>query len=235
VQENQASSLKPIQVGKSANLNVGMSVFAIGNPFGLDHTMTSGIISGLGRVIQGTTGRPIRGAIQTDAAINPGNSGGPLLNKNGQLIGINTAILDPSGKGGNVGVGFAIPVDTVKGIVEQIIQFGKIVRPVLGITLAPDSALAQLGRKGVLVLDVPDKSPATGKLQPTYRSLTGIVLGDIITAVNGTKVEASADLYNLLDDLKVGDTVTITVERNNQKDTQDVSVTLGSRVTSFES
>ncbi len=182
----------------------------------------------------GTTGRPIRGAIQTDAAINPGNSGGPLLNKSGELIGINTAILDPSGRGGNVGVGFAIPVDTAKGIVNSLIATGRIVRPVLGITLAPDSVLAQLNRKGVLVLDVPDGSPATGLLKPTRRELTGIVLGDVITAVNGEPVEASADLYSALDERKVGDTVTITVERSNQG-LQDVRVTLGSKVTSFES
>ena len=128
--------LIPIRVGRSGGLLVGQTVFAIGNPFGLDHTMSSGIVSGLGRVIQSQSGRPIRGAIQTDAAINPGNSGGPLLDRKGQLIGVNTAILDPTGRGANVGVGFAIPVDTVRGIVEQIITYGKIVRPYLGITLA---------------------------------------------------------------------------------------------------
>ena len=225
--------LMPIKVGKSEKLLVGQIVFAIGNPFGLDHTMTSGIISGLGRVIQSQSGRPIRGAIQTDAAINPGNSGGPLLNKTGELIGINTAILDPSGKGANVGVGFAIPVDTVKGIVEQIITYGKIVRPYLGITLAPDSTVAQLGKKGVLVLDVPEGSPAKGKLQPTYRSFTGIVLGDIIVSLNGNYIDSSADLYQQLDELKVGDTVKLGIERNQS--TEDVTVKLGSRVTTFES
>jgi S1-C subfamily serine protease len=195
--------------------------------------MTSGIISGLGRVIQSQTGKPIRGAIQTDAAINPGNSGGPLLNKNGQLIGINTAILDPSGRGANAGVGFAIPVDTVKGIVQQIIQYGKIVRPILGITMAPDSAVYQLGKKGVLVLDVPKGSPALGKLMPTYRTGLKLVLGDIILAINNNYIEGSADLFKELDGLSVGEKVKLKVDRNNEE--IEVVVTLGSRVTTFES
>ncbi|UPQ98246.1 trypsin-like serine protease [Chloropicon primus] len=227
------SDLVPVRLARSDKLLVGQQVYAIGNPFGLDHTMTGGIVSGLGRVIQSQSGRPIRGAIQTDAAINPGNSGGPLLNRYGQLIGVNTAILDPSGKGANVGVGFAIPVDTVKGIVDQIIKYGRIVRPYLGITLAPDGALAQLGKKGVLILDVPDNSPAAGILQPTYRSFTGIVLGDVITALNGHPIETSADLFSELDDLRVGDSVTLSLERNQVQ--EEVSVTLGSKTTTFES
>lgn len=232
--EGSEPPLVPIKVGKSDKILVGQTVFAIGNPFGLDHTMTSGIVSGVGRVIQSQSGKPIRGAIQTDAAINPGNSGGPLLNKNGELIGINTAILSPDGKGANVGVGFAIPVDTVKGIVEQIIAFGKIVRPFLGITLAPDSVLTQLGKRGVLVLDVPAGSPASGKLRPTLRTFSGIQFGDIITEVNGLEIETSADLFNALDDLKVGDYVTLRIERSEGA-AEEISVRLGERVTTFES
>jgi len=124
--------LAPVTVGGSAGLVVGQQVFAIGNPFGLDHTLTAGIISGLGREISSMSGRPIAGVVQTDAAINPGNSGGPLLNRKGELIGVNTAILDPTGRGASSGVGFAIPVDTVKGIVDQIIRYGEVTRPVLG-------------------------------------------------------------------------------------------------------
>jgi len=240
IDQGTASKLVPIKLGSSDGLLVGQSVYAIGNPFGLDHTMTSGIISGLGRVIASESGRPIRGAIQTDAAINPGNSGGPLLDRRGQLIGINTAILDPSGRGANAGVGFAIPIDTVKGVVNQIIRYGKIVRPYLGITLAPDSAVYQLGQRGVLVLDVPGGSPAEGQLQPTYRNNFGqLVLGDIIVSLNNKPVKSTADLYRELDDLQVGDTVQLKVLRglssNKEVNTVKVGVTLGKRVTKFES
>lgn len=135
--------LKPIKLGYSANLEVGQNVYAIGNPFGLDHTLTTGIISGLNREIaSGNTGRPIENVIQTDAAINPGNSGGPLLDSSGTLIGINTAIYSSTGT--SSGVGFAIPSDTVQGIVEQLIQYGKILRPSLGISFAPDASVKQV-------------------------------------------------------------------------------------------
>lgn len=127
-------------------------MYAIGNPFGLDHTLTTGVVSGLGREISsGNTGRPIDGVIQTDAAINPGNSGGPLLNSAGQVIGINTAIYSASGT--SAGVGFAIPSDMVSGIVDQLIVYGRVTRPVLGISFAPDPVVEQLGLGGVLVLE----------------------------------------------------------------------------------
>src|SRR6185503_15906552 len=128
-----ASKLRPIPIGESANLQVGQKVFAIGNPFGLDQTLTTGVVSALGRTIQSPSGRPIDEVIQTDAAINPGNSGGPLLDSDGRLIGVNTAIYSPSGS--NAGLGFAIPVDTVKRTVEQIIAHGKVVPPSLGIVM----------------------------------------------------------------------------------------------------
>ncbi|CAI7872363.1 unnamed protein product, partial [Closterium sp. NIES-53] len=159
-------SLHPVTIGSSSDLMVGQRVFAIGNPFGLDHTLTSGVISGLRREIQSAaTGRPIQGVIQTDAAINPGNSGGPLLDSSGSLIGINTAIYSPSGA--SSGVGFAIPADSISGIVEQIIENGRVVRPVLGISFAPEEAVEKLGVDGVLVLDAPPSGPA-GKAGDDY-------------------------------------------------------------------
>ncbi|KAH9330108.1 hypothetical protein KI387_002216, partial [Taxus chinensis] len=170
------------------------------------------------------TGRPIQDVIQTDAAINPGNSGGPLLDSSGSLIGINTAIYSPSGA--SSGVGFSIPVDTVGGIVDQLVKFGKITRPILGIKFAPDQSVEQLGVTGVLVLDAPADGPA-GKagLKSTKRDAYGrLVLGDIITAVNGKKVSNGSDLYRILDQCKVGDVVTVEVLRGDLK--EKVAVTL---------
>uniref|UniRef100_A0A0E0A2Z3 PDZ domain-containing protein n=1 Tax=Oryza glumipatula TaxID=40148 RepID=A0A0E0A2Z3_9ORYZ len=211
--------LRPIPVGVSADLLVGQKVFAIGNPFGLDHTLTTGVISGLRREISSAaTGRPIQDVIQTDAAINPGNSGGPLLDSSGNLIGVNTAIYSPSGA--SSGVGFSIPVDTVGGIVDQLIKFGKVTRPILGIKFAPDQSVEQLGLSGVLVLDAPPNGPA-GKagLQSTKRDSYGrLILGDIITSVNGAKVTNGSDLYRILDQCKVGEKVTVEVLRGDQKE-----------------
>nr|XP_034898697.1 protease Do-like 1, chloroplastic isoform X1 [Populus alba] len=217
--------LRPIPVGVSADLLVGQKVFAIGNPFGLDHTLTTGVISGLRREISSAaTGRPIQDVIQTDAAINPGNSGGPLLDSSGSLIGINTAIYSPSGA--SSGVGFSIPVDTVSGIVDQLVRFGKVTRPILGIKFAPDQSVEQLGVSGVLVLDAPTNGPA-GKagLQPTKRDAYGrLILGDIITSVNGKKVTNGSDLYRILDQCKVGEQVTVEVLRGDHK--EKIPVTL---------
>ncbi|CAN6359096.1 unnamed protein product [Urochloa humidicola] len=186
--------LRPIPVGVSADLLVGQKVYAIGNPFGLDHTLTTGVISGLRREISSAaTGRPIQDVIQTDAAINPGASSG---------------------------VGFSIPVDTVGGIVDQLIKFGKVTRPILGIKFAPDQSVEQLGLSGVLVLDAPPNGPA-GKagLQSTKRDAYGrLILGDIITSVNGTKVTNGSDLYRILDQCKVGETVTVEVLRGDHKE-----------------
>ncbi|CAI9752646.1 unnamed protein product [Fraxinus pennsylvanica] len=208
--------LRPIPIGISADLLVGQKVFAIGNPFGLDHTLTTGVISGLRREISSAaTGRPIQDVIQTDAAINPGNSGGPLLDSSGNLIGINTAIYSPSGA--SSGVGFSIPVDTVGGIVDQLVRFGKVTRPVLGIKFAPDQSVEQLGVSGVLVLDAPPNGPA-GKagLQSTKRDAYGrLILGDIITSINGKKVSNGSDLYRILDQCKVGDKITVEVLRGD--------------------
>eukprot|EP00475_Leptophrys_vorax_P019956 TRINITY_DN27328_c0_g3_i3.p1 TRINITY_DN27328_c0_g3~~TRINITY_DN27328_c0_g3_i3.p1 ORF type:complete len:541 (-),score=4.18 TRINITY_DN27328_c0_g3_i3:197-1738(-) len=219
------SKLRPLRVGSSYDLQVGQKVFAIGNPFGLDHTLTTGVISGLRREISSAaTGRPIQDVIQTDAAINPGNSGGPLLDSSGNLIGINTAIYSPSGA--SSGVGFAIPADTVSGIVEQLIQFGQVTRPVLGISFAPEQSVEQLGVSGVLVLDAPPSGPA-GKagLRPTTRDSYGrLVLGDIITAIDGNRVQNGSDLYRILDRCKVGQTVKVQVIRGDKEVTIGIAL-----------
>ncbi|KAG2435177.1 hypothetical protein HXX76_007260 [Chlamydomonas incerta] len=210
----------------SADIVVGQKVFAIGNPFGLDHTLTTGVVSGTGREIQSISGRPIQDVIQTDAAINPGNSGGPLLDSGGCLIGINTAIYSPTGA--NNGVGFAIPVDIVKSSVGQIIQYGKVTRPVLGISFAPDQSSEALGIKGILVLSAREGGPAwRAGLKGSSRDEYGrLVLGDIITAVNGVKIKTSSDLYRVLDKSQVGDTLRIQVLRENS--TFEVTVVLDS-------
>ncbi|PNW86485.1 hypothetical protein CHLRE_02g088400v5 [Chlamydomonas reinhardtii] len=211
----------------SADIVVGQKVFAIGNPFGLDHTLTTGVVSGTGREIQSISGRPIQDVIQTDAAINPGNSGGPLLDSGGCLIGINTAIYSPTGA--NNGVGFAIPVDIVKSSVGQIIQYGKVTRPILGISFAPDQSSEALGIKaGILVLSAREGGPAwRAGLKGSSRDEYGrLVLGDIITAVNGVKIKTSSDLYRVLDKSAVGDTLRIQVLRENT--TFEVNVVLDS-------
>ena len=220
-----AGKLTPIPLGSSSDLQVGQSVFAIGNPFGLDHTLTTGVISAVGREIQSVTQRPIKNVIQTDAAINPGNSGGPLLDSAGRLVGMNTAIFSPSGS--SSGIGFAIPVDEINQVAPQIIaRKGRLAHPGLGAQYAPDQTTTRLGLKGVLVLNVdPDGPAAQAGLQPTTRDDNGEVsLGDLITAVDGQPVAKISDLDGLLDSHKVGDTVTLSVERDGKK--QDVKATL---------
>ncbi len=215
--------LLPIQVGTSANLEVGQKVFAIGNPFGLDQTLTTGIISGLGREILSLTKRPIQGVIQTDAAVNPGDSGGPLLDSAGLLIGVNTAIYSPTGA--SAGIAYAVPVDTVRWIVPQLIRFGKVDRVGLGITVWDDQVTARLGVRGVLVHDVEEDGPAArAGVLPTRRANDRYVPGDLIVAVNGKPVKNSLDLYRILDQFKAGDTVTLTVNRDGIE--KNIPVTL---------
>jgi S1-C subfamily serine protease len=209
-----ANRLHAIPIGSSKDLQVGQSVFAIGNPFGLDQTLTTGVISALNREIESVTRRPIQGVIQSDAAINPGNSGGPLLDSAGRLIGVNTAIYSPSGA--SAGIGFAIPVDTVNRIVPELIRSGKIIRPGLGIQIADEQIAQRLGVTGVLVVDVARGSAASkAGIQPTRRDAEGrLRLGDVITAVDGKKVATPNDLFLLLEKYKIGEVVTITVLRD---------------------
>ena len=218
-----ASKLEPLARGASTNLLVGQHVLAIGNPFGLDHTLSTGVISGLGREIQSLSGSPITGVIQTDAAINPGNSGGPLLDSRGRLIGINTAIFSPSGA--SAGIGFAVPVNTVKRIVPQLIEHGRVKRPGLGIQIADESVAARIGIEGVLVLGVVDGSGADkAGLRATKRDPRSgaIILGDVVVELEGTAIERPADLFRELDEHEVGDKVKITVMRGDKR----VTVTL---------
>ena len=214
----------PLDVGTSHDLQVGQSVLAIGNPFGLDNTLTTGVVSATGRDVDGFGGRKIKDCIQTDAAINPGNSGGPLLDSSGRLIGVNTAIYSPmtgSGGAGNVGIGFAIPVDTVRRVVNQIIRYGKVVRPTLGINVIDDRVVrsieGQLGRSldGILVAEVITGSPAdrAGLKACSIRGDGSIVLGDLITEVDGQRVQQVEDLLSLIEEKKAGDIVQLTVLR----------------------
>jgi S1-C subfamily serine protease len=208
--------LRPIPIGTSKDLQVGQSVFAIGNPFGLDQTLTTGVISALGREIESVTRRPIQGVIQSDAAINPGNSGGPLLDSAGRLIGVNTAIYSPSGA--SAGIGFAIPVDTVNRTVTELIRFGKVTRPGLGVQIAEEQIAQRLGVTGVLVVDVAAGSPAAkAGIRPTTREASGRVrLGDVIVAIDGKKVESPNDLYLTLEKYKIGDIVTVSLLRDGK-------------------
>jgi S1-C subfamily serine protease len=219
--------LRPILVGTSEDLQVGQLVYAIGNPFGLDQTLTTGIVSALGREIESIRkGVVIKDVIQTDAAINPGNSGGPLLDSAGRLIGVNTAIYSPSGS--SAGIGFAIPVDEVNRVVPELIRHGKVTRPGLGVQVAPDQVAKQLGVKGALIVSTRPNSPAKAAgLRPSYRDEEGkVVLGDAILAIDGKPVKKVNDLFALLEKHKVGDEVTVKVLREDT--TVDVKVTLGS-------
>jgi S1-C subfamily serine protease len=210
----------PIPVGSSHDLQVGQKVFAIGNPFGLDWTLTTGIVSALDRSLSGEDGVVIQHLVQTDAAINPGNSGGPLLDSSGRLIGMNTAIYSPSG--GSAGVGFAVPVDTVNRVVPQIISTGRYDPPSLGIET--DDGLSrviaqQLGVVGVAVTRVPAGSAgARAGLRGVRNGGRGTVIpGDVITAVNGKKVDSVARLLAFLDDFKPGSAVKLTVWRDGKE------------------
>ncbi len=208
------AALHPIPIGTSHDLQVGQKVFAIGNPFGLDQSLTTGIISALGREIQSVTRRPIRDMIQTDAAINPGNSGGPLLDSAGRLIGVNTAIYSPSGV--SAGIGFAIPVDEVNRLVPQLIRHGRVIRPGLGVQVAPDRLAAELGLSGVLILGVvPDGPAAKAGLRATRRVQGGqIELGDVIVAIDGQGVGSVEELLTALDRYQVGARVKVTLLRD---------------------
>ncbi len=221
--------LTVVQFGDSDALQVGQKVLAIGNPFGLDRTLTTGVISGLQRPIRARNNRLIDGAIQTDASINPGNSGGPLLDKYGRMIGINSQIL--SRTGGSVGVGFAIPVSIAKRVVPQLIQFGEVRRPKLGATFI---SLAELRDRGIstpvadgmlIQRTVQGGSAERAGLRGFTRDETGTtIIGDVITAIDGEKVTDMDDLYKALDKRKIGDTVQVDILRGEKKMTLPVKL-----------
>jgi len=212
----EGKRLRPIPIGASNDLEVGQHVFAIGNPFGLDQTLTTGVISGLGREIRSVVGTPIAGVIQTDAAINPGNSGGPLLDSAGRLIGINTAIFSPTGA--SAGIGYAVPVDDARRIVDQIIRYGRVIRPVLPFEIAPDHITRRFGVEGLLVLEVPERGGARDAGLRTARidRRRGRVIADVVVAIDGTPIANSVDLFRILDRHEVGDTVVLTVLRGDE-------------------
>ena len=212
------TQLPAIPLGTSKDLQVGQKVFAIGNPFGLDRTLTRGIISALGREIESVTRRPIQGVIQTDAAINPGNSGGPLLDSAGRMIGLNTAIYSPSGT--SAGIGFAIPVDIVNRVVPELIRFGRVSRPGMGIQLVDDQLAQEVGAPGPIVYEVvPGSAAARAGIRPTRRDPTGRVhLGDVLVSIDGKKVTSANDLFLAMEGYKVGDTVTVGLLRSGKQE-----------------
>ncbi|MFH7326188.1 S1C family serine protease [Desulfurivibrio sp. C05AmB] len=211
-----AERLTSLRIGTSSDLLVGQQVFAIGNPFGLDQTMTSGIVSALGREIRAVTGRTIQGVIQTDAAINPGNSGGPLLDSAGRLIGVNTAIYSPSG--GSAGIGFAVPVDVVNRVVPEIIRYGRVIQPGLGITVAHEQLARRLGVEGVLIVNIrPGSSAEASGLRGSRQVGGDLILGDVIIAVAGAPVRNFDELRNRMDNFRVGDAVDLTIIRDGEE------------------
>ncbi|THH40445.1 S1C family serine protease [Neolewinella litorea] len=218
-----AAELQPIRVGSSQNIRVGQSVYAIGNPFGLDQTLTTGVVSALDREIRSQAGVPIKGAIQTDAAINPGNSGGPLLNSSGELIGVNTSIYSPSGA--SAGIGFSIPVDIVRYVVDDVIRYGEVRRPVLG------ADLRQYGRiNGLIVVTVdPGGGAQAAGIQGLSRDARGsLILGDVLVAINGSPIRTTSDLYLELEKYEPGQVVKLTIVRGDREGKVDVR--LGSSV-----
>ena len=217
--------LVELPLGDSSELSVGRKVLAIGNPFGLDTTLTVGVVSALGREIQSPSGRKIRGVIQTDAAINPGNSGGPLLNSLGQLIGVNTAIYSPSGA--SAGIGFAIPVNTVREVVPQLIAYGKILRPILGIERASDQWIRRNQIEGVPIVRTYRGFPAddAGMVGARRGNRGEILLGDIIVEVDGQPITNNDDFLSAMERHRVGDTVEITTIRGSSKQSFAVRLT----------
>jgi S1-C subfamily serine protease len=205
-----------LPLGDSSELTVGRKVLAIGNPFGLDTTLTTGVVSALGREIKAPSNRLIRGVIQTDAAINPGNSGGPLLNSLGQLVGVNTAIYSPSGA--SAGIGFAIPVNTVKEVVPQLISYGRVLRPIIGVELASDRWVRRYRINGLPVVRVYPGLPADkAGIKGAYRNSRGeIALGDVITHINDKPVRSNDDYLSALEEYEIGDTVTVRSRRGDE-------------------
>lgn len=215
--ETEGADLSPIPLGRSQGLRVGQSVYAIGNPFGLDQTLTTGIISALGREINSRAGVPIKDAIQTDAAINPGNSGGPLLDSSGRLIGVNTAIYSPSGA--YAGIGFSIPVDIVNWVVPDLIKYGKVKRPIIGVDLATPQMAKRYGLKGAVILGIAEGSAAEkAGLKSAYRDQYGrTYLGDIIIGIDDKPIGNNGQLLLALENYQPGDQVNVKVLRNKKE------------------
>ena len=211
------SALHPIGVpDKPTDLAVGQKAIAIGNPFGLDHTLTVGIVSSLGREVQGIGGVTIRDMIQTDAAINPGNSGGPLLNSSAKIIGMNTLIFSRSGS--SAGIGFAVPVATIARVVPQIIKTGKAEQVGIGVRIDPQRRLERRADlPGVAVIDVePDSPAAQAGIKGLAEGPGGVVFQDIIVGIDDIQIEDYDDLYNALDRFRVGDQVKLRIRRGSQ-------------------
>lgn len=220
------SVLRPIPVGTSSDLKVGQSVYAIGNPFGLDQSLTTGVISALGREIQSQAGIPIRDVIQTDAAINPGNSGGPLLDSSGRLIGVNTAIYSPSGA--YAGIGFSVPADVVNWVVPDIIKYGEVRRPILGVELVNEQMRVREQASGPIIMNV---TPGGAAQQVGIRGMSRDAYGrnqqgDVILAINGQKVETNLDLIFELEKYAPGEEITVTYQRGKKE--IDIDLRLGS-------
>jgi len=211
----------PVAIGSSADLKVGQSAFAIGNPFGLDQSLTSGIISALKRRLPTQAGREIANVIQTDAAINPGNSGGPLLDSAGRLIGVNTAIISPSGS--SAGIGFAIPVDSVNRVVPELIRNGRVPTPGIGIVAASEAIATRIGAEGVIVVRTAPGSPAERAGLRGVDPSTG-TLGDVIVGVNDKPVRRLSDLIDEIERTGVGHTLRLSVNRGGETRTVEVGV-----------
>jgi S1-C subfamily serine protease len=222
--EDAPANLQPIRVERGLELSVGQKTLAIGNPFGLDQTLTTGVISALGRSVPGAGGVTIRDMVQTDAAINPGNSGGPLLDSSGRLIGMNTMIYSRSGS--SAGIGFAVPVAAIARVVPQIIRGGKPDRIGIGIGIDPSQSLErQYGIRGVLVIDVAEGGPAAkAGLKGAIRTRRGISFSDVIVAIDGAPIKNYDDFFNVLDRHEPGQKVVVTVQRG--KDRLDLPVEL---------
>jgi 2-alkenal reductase len=210
-----------VAVGSSGDLKVGQAVFAIGNPFGLDQTLTTGVVSALKRRMPTAGGREVADVIQTDAAINPGNSGGPLLDSAGRLIGVNTAILSPSGT--NAGVGFAIPVDTVNRVVPELVRTGRVPTPGIGIVAANEAVATRLGTEGVVIVRVVPGSPAD-RAGLRGVDLNAGAIGDVIVEANGKPVRRLSDLTDVLERIKVDSSVTLVVMRDGSRRNVSVNV-----------
>lgn len=212
------STFQPFDIVHLNDLIVGQKAIAIGNPFGLDHSLSKGVISALGRQVPGIGGVTIHNMIQTDTPINPGNSGGPLLNSAGQLIGLNTMIYSRSGS--SAGIGFAVPADDIQRMVQQIISHGRVILSGIGIQRVQPHIASRLGvTNGILIADVLPHTPAErAKLRGTYRDSWGrIVQGDVIVAVNAHPVTNYDDLYHLLSDIKVGEQITLSIQREGKQ------------------